>query len=181
VFERLGYEYGPDTASRNIAYYDRRTSHGSTLSFVTFAGALAALDSESSWKRFLVALHSDAEDVQGGTTREGIHLGVMAGTLDLMQRAYPGSEARDGVLRFVPRLPSAVEEVSFWMQFQRTPLHVALDRERLKLAVHREGAGGPIRVLVGGEVRELCPGEAETFELHAPVAAGERESRARSV
>jgi hypothetical protein len=36
-------------------------------------------------------------------------------------------------------------------------------------------------VRVGDEVRELCPGEAETFELHAPAAAAERESRARSV
>jgi trehalose/maltose hydrolase-like predicted phosphorylase len=60
LFERLGYEYRADTAARNIAYYDRRTSHGSTLSFVTFAGALAALDPESSWERFLVALRSDA-------------------------------------------------------------------------------------------------------------------------
>ena len=38
LFERLGYEYRADTAARNIAYYDQRTSHGSTLSFVTFAG-----------------------------------------------------------------------------------------------------------------------------------------------
>ena len=107
LFERLGYEYRPDTAARNIAYYDQRTSHGSTLSFVTHAGVLAGLDPESSWERFLVALKSDIEDIQGGTTREGIHMGVMAGTVDLMQRAYPGSEIRDGVLHFQPRLPAA--------------------------------------------------------------------------
>ena len=106
LFERLGYEYPADTAARNIAYYDQRTSHGSTLSFVTFAGVLTALDPDSSWERFLVALRSDAEDIQGGTTREGIHMGVMAGTVDLMQRAYPGTEIRDGVLHFQPRLPT---------------------------------------------------------------------------
>ena len=181
LFERLGYEYRADTPARNIAYYDRRTSHGSTLSFVTFAGALAALDPESSWERFLVALRSDAEDVQGGTTQEGVHMGVMVGTVDLMQRAYPGTEIRDGVLHFEPRLPAAVEQVAFRMQFRRTPLQVALDHDRLELTVHREGAGGPIQVGVGDEVRELSPGETETFELHAPVAAGERENRGRSV
>jgi trehalose/maltose hydrolase-like predicted phosphorylase len=177
LFERLGYEYLPDTAARNIAYYDRRTSHGSTLSFVTYAGALAALDPESSWTRFLVALRSDVEDIQGGTTREGIHMGVMGGTLDLMQRAYSGTEIRDGVLHFEPRLPEALEQVSFWMQFQRTPVQVTLDDDRLELAVHREGAGGPIKVAVGDEVRELCPGDKETFELSAAVAAGDRETR----
>ena len=108
LFERLGYEYRADTAARNIAYYDQRTSHGSTLSFITHAGVLAALDPESSWERFLVALNSDVEDVQEGTTREGIHLGVMAGTLDLMQRAYLGTEIRDEVLHFEPRLPGPI-------------------------------------------------------------------------
>ena len=175
LFERLGYEYRADTATRNIAYYDQRTSHGSTLSFVTFAGVLTALDPESSWERFLVALRSDAEDIQGGTTREGIHMGVMAGTVDLMQRAYPGTEIRDGVLHFQPRLPAAVDQVEFWMQFQRTPLLVSLDRDRLVLTVHREGAGGPIRIAVGDQVRELCPGETETFELSSPVTAGGHE------
>ena len=87
LFEQLGYEYRPDTARKNIEYYDKRTSHGSTLSFVSHAGALAAIDPESSWERFLVALESDVGDVQGGTTKEGIHMGVMSGTLDLIQRS----------------------------------------------------------------------------------------------
>jgi len=177
LFERLGYEYRAHTAGRNITYYDQRTSHGSTLSFVTFAGALAGLDPESSWERFLIALRSDAEDIQGGTTREGIHMGVMSGTLDLMQRAYTGSEIRDGVLHFDPRLPVAVGGVSFWMQFRRTPVQVSLDHRRLELTVHREGAGGPIQVGVGDDVRELCPGDTETFGLSPAVAAGGRESR----
>jgi trehalose/maltose hydrolase-like predicted phosphorylase len=177
LFERLGYEYRADTAARNIAYYDERTSHGSTLSFIAHAGVLAALNPESSWERFVTALRSDAEDIQGGTTREGIHMGVMSGTLDLMQRAYPGCEIRDGVLRFDPRLPAAVEEVSFSMQFQRAPLRVTLDHERLALTVHPEGAGGPIRVGIGDEVRELCPGDTEMFELAVPGAIGTPEAQ----
>ena len=172
LFERLGYEYRPDTAARNIAYYDQRTSHGSTLSFVTFAGVLAPLDPESSWERFLVALRSDVEDIQGGTTREGIHMGVMSGTVDLMHRAYPGTEIRDGILHFEPWLPAAVEEVAFRMQYQRTPVHVTLGHDRLTITIHKEGAGGPIQVAVGDEVRELCPGDTEIFELPSAIAAG---------
>jgi trehalose/maltose hydrolase-like predicted phosphorylase len=40
LFARLGYDYGPDTAAENIAYYDRRTSHGSTLSFTRTPASL---------------------------------------------------------------------------------------------------------------------------------------------
>jgi trehalose/maltose hydrolase-like predicted phosphorylase len=165
IFQRLGYQYHPDTAARNIAYYDRRTSHGSTLSFVTHAGVLAALDPESSWDRFLVALRSDVDDIQGGTTKEGIHLGVMAGTLDVVQRYYAGAQIRDSVLYFDPRLPSALGGLSFPIQFRETPILVTLGGGQLTLAVHPDGASHPIQAGVNGDVRELRPGDRAVFEL----------------
>jgi trehalose/maltose hydrolase-like predicted phosphorylase len=165
IFGRLGYDYRPDTVARNVAYYDRRTSHGSTLSFVTHAGVLASLDPESSWDRFLVALRSDVDDVQGGTTKEGIHLGVMAGTLEVMQRYYAGTSIRDEALYFDPRLPSALGGLSFPLQFRDTQILVTLTGDRLTLAVHPEGASHPIRAGIPSDVRELCPGDQASFEL----------------
>jgi trehalose/maltose hydrolase-like predicted phosphorylase len=165
LFERLGYQYHGDTAARNIAYYDRRTSHGSTLSFVAHAGVLARLDPASSWQRFLVALRSDADDVQGGTTREGIHIGVMSGTLDLMQRVYPGTEIRDEILYFEPRLPDRIKELSFAMQFRGDSLRVALTQSRLTLASRTDSGSSPVRVGVHGEIHQLRPGEEVSFEL----------------
>jgi trehalose/maltose hydrolase-like predicted phosphorylase len=168
IFERLGYDYRPDTAARNIAYYDRRTSHGSTLSFLTHAGVLAALDPDSSWERFLVALRSDVDDIQGGTTKEGIHMGVMAGTLDIVQRYYAGAEIRDSVLYFDPRLPAGLGDLSFPIQFRETPMLVALSGDQLTLAVHPEGASHPIQAGIPGDVRELCPGDHAVFDLSRP-------------
>ena len=174
LVERLGYEYGAETARRNVDYYDRRTSHGSTLSFVTHAGALAAIDPASSWARFLVALESDVGDVQGGTTKEGIHIGVMSGTLDLVQRAYVGTHIHDGVLQFNPRLPEQLDGVSFGMQFRHLPIHVTVAHRRLTLAAHPEGVSRPIKVSVGDEVREVVPGDQFTFELPPPVRRGQQ-------
>ena len=65
----------------------------------------------------MVALESDVGDVQGGTTQEGIHMGVMAGTLDLIQRAYVGAEIRDGVLHFDPKPVGNLDGLSFPMRF----------------------------------------------------------------
>jgi trehalose/maltose hydrolase-like predicted phosphorylase len=165
LFERLGYEYGPDTARKNIDYYDARTSHGSTLSFVTHAAVLAALDPESSWERFIEALESDIGDVQGGTTKEGIHLGVMSGTLDLIQRGYVGSDIRDGVLYFRPRLTDRLDGLSFPMQFRGTPIRVTLKDGGLTVVAHTKGFSRSIRVAVGDEVRELRAGDHHTFAL----------------
>jgi trehalose/maltose hydrolase-like predicted phosphorylase len=165
LFEQLGYEYRPDTARKNIDYYDKRTSHGSTLSFITHAGALATIDPQSSWERFLVALESDVGDVQGGTTKEGIHMGVMSGTLDLIQRGFVGSEIRDGVLYFDPKLPDRLEGLSFSMQFHRTPMRVTLQGGQLTVVVDTEGFSRPIRVGVGDQVRELHAGDRWAFRL----------------
>jgi trehalose/maltose hydrolase-like predicted phosphorylase len=165
LFERLGYELAPDSVRRNIEYYDARTSHGSTLSFITHAAVLAALDPESSWERFLVALESDIGDVQGGTTKEGIHMGVMSGTLDLVQRGYLGTAMRGDVLFFAPRLLDRLEGLSFGMQFRGTPIRLSLADGRLTVSVRSEGACDPIRIGVGDEVRELFPGDACSFAL----------------
>src|SRR5678815_3075811 len=84
VFERLGYAFDPqEDVQRNVDYYLSRTAHGSTLSRVVTAWVLARLDRGRSWEQMAAALESDVADVQGGTTREGIHLGAMAGTVDI--------------------------------------------------------------------------------------------------
>jgi hypothetical protein len=36
----------------------------------------------------MTAMESDVDDNQGGTTQEGIHMGVIAGTLDELLRIY---------------------------------------------------------------------------------------------
>ena len=72
--------------------------------------------------RFLVALESDVGDVQGGTTKEGIHMGVMSGTLDLIQRAYLGGEIRGDTLYFDPKETERLDGLSLAMQFRGLPL-----------------------------------------------------------
>jgi trehalose/maltose hydrolase-like predicted phosphorylase len=133
------------------------------LSFIAHAGILANLDPQSSWERYLVALESDVGDVQGGTTQEGIHMGVMAGTLDLIQRGYMGSEIRDGVLYFDPKPVGNLDGLSFPMRFRGMPLEVALEGDKLTVAAQSDGFSQPIKVEVGDEIREIKAGERFTF------------------
>ncbi len=166
VFDRLGYVFPTDAAKRTIDYYDHRTSHGSTLSFITHAGVLARFDPDSSWERFKVALRSDVHDIQGGTTREGIHMGVMSGTVDLVQRFYAGMRVRDGMLHFDPNLPQGIEGVTYNMIYLRSPLTVTVMRDRVTVA-HRDGVidETPVRLRVAGQERVLEVGGEETFSL----------------
>lgn len=171
---RLGYELSEETARRTIDYYERRTSHGSTLSFVTHAGVLARIDPESSWQRFLVALESDIGDVQGGTTQEGIHLGVMSGTLDLVQRAYLGTEIHDDVLTFNPVIINRLDGLHLAMQFRRAHITVSLSGAQLTVTALADGYRARIKVGVGGEVCELRGGESATFMIGGGAPAERR-------
>jgi trehalose/maltose hydrolase-like predicted phosphorylase len=84
-----------------------------------------------SWSLFNEALASDLADIQQGTTKEGIHLGAMAGTVDLLLRCYTGLETRDEELWLYPALPPELGRVRFKMTYRRhgiafdlTPHHV---------------------------------------------------------
>ena len=103
-------------------------------------------------------------------------MGVMSGTLDLVQRSYAGTHIRDGVLYFDPRLPPRLDGLSFSMQFRGTPIRVTLAEGKLTLAAHREGVRRPIRVGVGDEVRELRAGDRCTFELRPGLHAGHQQA-----
>jgi trehalose/maltose hydrolase-like predicted phosphorylase/beta-phosphoglucomutase-like phosphatase (HAD superfamily) len=177
LFAQLGYEMSEETARRTIDYYEQRTSHGSTLSFVTHAGVLARMDPESSWERFLVALESDIGDVQGGTTQEGIHLGVMAGTLDLVQRAYLGTQIRDDVLTFDPVMLDRLDGLQLAMQFRRAHITVALSDRRLTVTALADGYRASIKVGVGDLVRQLGAGESVAFLVGDPAPTSELPAR----
>jgi hypothetical protein len=51
---------------------------------------------------------------------------------------------------------------------------VTLNKDSLTLALHPVGASGPVRVGVGGEIRELCPGDRYMFRLSPARPAEER-------
>ena len=80
-------------------------SNGSTLSRIVHSWVLARSDRTQSWQMLKDALESDISDVQGGTTAEGIHLGAMAGTVDLVQRGQTALEIVKDVLHLGPCMP----------------------------------------------------------------------------
>jgi alpha,alpha-trehalase len=160
----LGYEVTADQLGRTVTYHLARTSHGSTLSGVVSAWVLARYEPEQAWQFLLRALESDIADVQGGTTAEGIHLGAMAGTVDIVLRCLTGMRARGEVLRFQPALPPAVKELTFSVHYRGHRIDVALATDAMTVG-SRPGGAPPIQVLVDDETVELSPGAQHEFSL----------------
>ena len=126
---------------------------------------MADIDPEGSWERFMVALESDVGDVQGGTTKEGIHMGVMSGTLDLIQRAYLGSEIRDETLYFDPKETERLDGLSLSMQFRGVPLQVSLKGGELTVAAEQRRRQPPGQGRPGRRGARARAGDSATFTL----------------
>ena len=164
LFTRLGYPFDPETMRRNVAYYDSRSSHGSTLSRVVHAWVLARSDRPRAMSYFAEALQSDVSDIQQGTTAEGVHLGAMAGTVDLVQRVATGIEVTRDVLRFNPQLPPELERLDMRIRYREHSLDLRLTRTALTVRGRERGAA-PIKLGIKNEVYEFAGGSTRVFQL----------------
>jgi alpha,alpha-trehalase len=164
IIERLGYRYTPEMIPRNIDYYLARTSHGSTLSRVVHAWVLARKDRPHAWHLFREALLSDLNDIQGGTTAEGIHLGAMAGSVDQLQRGYTGIVTRRDILWFNPCLPEELECLRMRLRYRNHFLEVELTAKQLTIT-SMPTARDSIRIGFREQVVELPANASRVFDL----------------
>jgi alpha,alpha-trehalase len=162
LFGTLGYTLNEDIIRNTIAYYLQRTSHGSTLSRVVHSWVLIRTDRNGSWEHFMEALYSDVADIQGGTTPEGIHLGAMAGTVDLIQRAYTGIETHGDVLWLSPRLPEQLLDQKLHLVYRGYSLGLFVNHKKMVVSAEPSNAS-PIKIGYHGEVFVLHQGETREF------------------
>lgn len=167
ILRSLGYEFAPESIPRTVEYYRERSSHGSTLSSVVHSWVEARGDRARSWGFLVEALECDLADVQGGTTHTGVHLGAMAGSIDMVTRCYTGLELRNGMLWLHPVLPPEVSQIDFTLYFQQQLIRVTVDSAVLRLSVFPGGAE-PITAMVEGTAARLSPGETREFAWGDP-------------
>ena len=144
LLTRAGYKV-PDELTlvkNNYAYYEPRTSHGSTLSKVVHSIISSYLDDghDMAWKWFSEALKSDIKDTQGGTTQEGIHCGVMAGTLDTVSRYFAGISFYNEKLNIHPNLPTQWKKLSLGVCFRKNRYEITVEKNDITVTlVESEG------------------------------------------
>jgi trehalose/maltose hydrolase-like predicted phosphorylase len=158
VLHGLGYELTPETIRRTVEYYAARAVHGSTLSAVVHAWVTARADRRASWRQFQRALAADVADTQGGTTAKGVHLGAMAGTVDLLQRCYTGLEVRGDALWLNPVLPEEIARLRFALAYRNHWVDLDIDHDRLVVSAAPSQAQ-TANVMVAGGRHRLRPGQ----------------------
>ncbi|WP_405604368.1 glycoside hydrolase family 65 protein [Streptomyces sp. NBC_01410] len=159
LFSRLGHDMDDALWQRTVDYYLRRTSHGSTLSGLVHGWVLARGRPEQAWAYCKEALEGDIADLQGGTTGEGIHLGAMAGTLDLVQRGLSGLQTLDDALGLDPVPLPELSTYGFTLRY------------RGHLGVHFRMRPGQLEITVPDS--DLSPIDIELTDRSISVKPGE--------
>ncbi len=151
LLNKMGYHLPPDYLQRNLRYYLERTSHGSTLSRVVHA-RLAAMVGEKqlSLELYKDALGSDYVDIQGGTTGEGIHAGVMAGTILIALNTFAGLNFRGRMLTINPELPPNWKSMAFGLTFKGVSYKFELSQVKSRILANQD-----TMVIVSGRSVEL--------------------------
>jgi alpha,alpha-trehalase len=164
LFNLMGYDFDPECIPGNIEYYLKRSSHGSTLSNIVHAWVLSRSDRPASLELFTKSLESDISDIQGGTTHEGIHLGSMAGTVDILQRCYTGLEFHDDILYLNPHIPEDLPKLCMKIKYRGNWFEIELTSETMTIICDRCELEAT-KVAFQDKIHMLKPGETMTFEL----------------
>jgi alpha,alpha-trehalose phosphorylase len=161
-----GEEFTDEQKARNFAYYEGLTVRDSSLSAQTQAVVAAEVGQLDLAHDYLgeTAL-MDLRDL-ARNTRDGLHIASLAGAWSGLVAGFGGMRARDGLLRFAPRLPGGITRLAFRMRYRGRRLCVTVT------------AGTATYELLGGDELTLCHHGAEftlgdkPVERPIPVAPG---------
>ncbi len=161
LFKRLKYPFDKNTLRNNYDYYAKRTSHGSTLSKVVHCYIAQLLNKpKKAWQRFIDVLESDIYDTQGGTTPEGIHVGVMGGSIDIVLRGFAGVKLLGGKIAIEPKLPSKWRSLKFKFLYKGILINLTISKLQIQILLQGQVT---IPVEINGKI--YYPPLGKTFKV----------------
>jgi len=141
IVEHAGHRLPEDYLRKNYEYYLKRTSHGSTLSRVVHAYlANKCANKQDGDQLYFEALQSDFTDIQGGTTAEGIHAGVMGATVLMVLKTYAGINFKREIIEINPALPSKWKKLKFNFWFKKNHYFIEITNDQLAVQVKSENS-----------------------------------------
>lgn len=171
IFSGLGYKLPKNFKKINFDYYFPRTSHGSTLSLVVHAYIAHLCDDNKDAEEYLgKALESDIYDTQGGTTKEGIHAGVMASTIDTFLRMCAGLSISEDRICLDPGKRTKWKKISFNIRFKNTWFNININNNKVTITATPLGDtslpnNNSVPIQIKNKIHQLTPGKSKTVSL----------------
>jgi alpha,alpha-trehalose phosphorylase len=152
---RTGHEFSDEDKLRNFEYYESMTVRDSSLS----AAVQAIIAAETghldlAYDYWGEAALMDLDDLEHNTA-DGLHIASLAGAWMVAVAGFGGLRDTEGKLAFKPRLPGALNSLSFNLVFQGAHLNVAITPDEARYTCNADDQY--IDVLHYGEAVRVGP------------------------
>ncbi|HWQ30773.1 MAG TPA: glycosyl hydrolase family 65 protein, partial [Negativicutes bacterium] len=126
----LGHQFTLEQRRRDYDYYEKVTTHDSSLSACIFS--IVANDigyHEKAYEYFRKTARMDLDDYQGNT-HHGVHTANMAGSWMCMVNGFAGMRAHDDELSFEPYIHPDWEEYSFKITYRGRVIKLVIKKDK---------------------------------------------------
>lgn len=130
AFHLLRHRFNPDEIRRNFDYYERITTHDSSLSYCVFgmvAADIGYYDKAAAY--FFKTARMDLDDYQGNVNA-GVHIANMAGTGLGLLNGMAGLRIDNDTIRLKPFIPDAWRAYCFKISYRGRLVAVTVTREK---------------------------------------------------
>jgi trehalose/maltose hydrolase-like predicted phosphorylase len=149
----------------NLAFYEPRTAHGSSLSPAIHAALLArAGHVERALELFRIAARLDLDDLTG-TTAGGVHMATMGGLWQALAYGFLGLRPGADALEADPRLPSSWAGLTLSFRFRGAPVTVRATHQAVTFTCVQ-----PLPVRIAGRATATCEAPGGTYPLEGSTA-----------
>ena len=156
-------EMAPGSLAADLAHYEPRTAHGSSLSPAIYAAQLArARRPDDALELFRLAARLDLDDVTG-TTAGGLHLATLGGVWQALAHGFLGLDPAGGVLGMDPCLPTPWQALEVRFRFRGRAVGVRADRRGVHIT-----CDAPVLVRLAGGPPRLCDPPRTHISSEAP-------------
>lgn len=136
--------FSPEQKKRDYDFYEKVTTHDSSLSTSVFCIMACELGyQQKACEYFAGTARMDLDD-HNGNTADGIHTANMAGTWMGIVNGFGGMRIKNGVLNFAPFLPDGWGGYRFRITFQGNLLQVSVDKNSVEYRL-LEGESVPFK------------------------------------
>jgi trehalose/maltose hydrolase-like predicted phosphorylase len=127
-------ETAPGSLVPNLAYYEPRTAHGSSLSPAIHAALFARAGRlDEAVETLRLASRLDLDDLTGSTAG-GLHLATMGGVWQALVFGFAGARPRGHVLELDPRLPEQWSALELRLALRGSPARIRIEPDTVDVA-----------------------------------------------
>ncbi|MBM7551838.1 glycoside hydrolase family 65 protein [Thalassobacillus pellis] len=149
-----------ETIHNSYNYYERVTTHDSSLSTCVFSMMASKLgDLEKGYQYFQGTTRLDLDNTHNNT-KDGLHMANMGGTWMAIVYGFAGLRVKENGLHLDPKLPKQWNSYSFHIHYKGSPVKVKVTDEKVSLTLVE---GEQVSLWVNGEEIQVKRNEQATL------------------